>query len=98
MNEASRSLLRRRWHSRSIALKRGLTAEPRGYFVGALVTAFTTTLAFAVAPHAALAHVMVIYLLGAVLVATRYGAAVSAFTIAASALCFDYFNIPPVFA
>jgi two-component system sensor histidine kinase KdpD len=73
-------------------------AEPRGYLVGALVTTLTTAVAFAVAPHATLAHVMVIYLLGAVLVATRYGVAVSGFTIAASALCFDYFNIPPIFA
>lgn len=66
--------------------------------MGLLVTAFATALALAAAPHATLAHVMVIYLLGAVLVATRYGSAVSGFTIAASALCFDYFNIPPIFA
>ena len=98
MDEAPHSLLRRRWRFRFIAVRRGLVAEPRGYLVGALVTAFTTTLAFNLAAHAALAHVMLIYLLGAVLVATRYGAAVSGFTIAASALCFDYFNIPPVFA
>jgi two-component system sensor histidine kinase KdpD len=66
--------------------------------VGALVTTLSTAVAFAVAPYATLAHVMVIYLLGAVLVATRYGVAVSSLTIAASALCFDFFNIPPVFA
>jgi two-component system sensor histidine kinase KdpD len=81
-----------------VALKRGIVAEPAGYVVGALVTTFTTAVSFALAPHAALAHLMVIYLLGAVLVATRYGVAVSSFTIAASALCFDYFNIPPIFA
>ncbi len=98
MDGAPHRLLRRRWRSRFIALRRGLTAEPRGYLVGALVTTCTTTLAFNIAAHAELAHVMLIYLLGAVLVATRYGAAVSGFTIAASALCFDYFNIPPVFA
>src|SRR5262249_5766204 len=69
-----------------------------GYLVGALSTGVATALALAAAPHAALAHVMVIYLLGAVLVSTRYGVAVSTFTIATSALCFDYFNIPPIFA
>jgi two-component system sensor histidine kinase KdpD len=50
------------------------------------------------APHASLAHVMVIYLLGAVLVSTRYGVLVSTFTILTSTVCFDYFNIPPAFA
>jgi two-component system sensor histidine kinase KdpD len=98
MIEASRSVSTRGRSSWGAALKRAIVAEPRGYVVGSLVTAFTTSIAFAAAPHATLAHVMVIYLLGAVLVATRYGVAVSSFTIAASALCFDYFNIPPVFA
>jgi two-component system, OmpR family, sensor histidine kinase KdpD len=80
------------------ALRRELVAEPGGYWVGALVTAVATGLALLAAPHAALAQVMVIYLLGAVLVSTRYGVAVSSFTIALSALCFDYFSIPPIFA
>lgn len=81
-----------------VALTRGLGAEPEGYVAGALVTTTATSLSLVAAPHATLAHVMVIYLLGAVLIATRYGVAVSSFTIAASALCFDYFNIPPIFA
>jgi two-component system sensor histidine kinase KdpD len=80
------------------AIKRELLLEPMGYWAGALSAGIATALAVAVAPHASLAHVMVIYLLGAVLVATRYGVAVSTFTIATSALCFDYFNIPPIFA
>lgn len=80
------------------ALKRGPLAEPEGFLAGTLVTVTATSLSLVAAPHAALAHVMVIYLLGAVLIATRYGVAASSFTIAASALCFDYFNIPPVFA
>jgi two-component system sensor histidine kinase KdpD len=73
-------------------------AEPEGYLAGALVTITATSLSLVAAPHATLAHVMLIYLLGAVLIATRYGVAVSSLTIAASALCFDYFNIPPIFA
>ena len=63
-----------------------------------LVTTTATSLSLVAAPHATLAHVMVIYLLGAVLIATRYGVAVSSLTIVSSALCFDYFNIPPIFA
>jgi len=81
-----------------LALKRGVGAEPEGYVTGALVTITATSLSLIAAPHATLAHVMLIYLLGAVLVATRYGVAVSSFTIVASALCFDYFNIPPILA
>ena len=80
------------------ALRRALTAEPAGYAAGALVTTLATSLASLAASHTTLAHVMVIYLLGAVRIATRYGVAVSTFTIAASALCFDYFSIPPIFA
>jgi two-component system sensor histidine kinase KdpD len=80
------------------ALKRGLFAEPEGYLAGSLVTVTATSLSLVAAPHASLAHLMVIYLLGAVLIATRYGVSASSFTIAASALCFDYFNIPPIFA
>jgi two-component system sensor histidine kinase KdpD len=80
------------------AMRRALLLEPAGYLVGALSTGVATALALAAAPYATLAHVMVIYLLGAVLVATRYGVAVSSFTIVTSALCFDYFNIPPIFA
>src|SRR5436190_18451387 len=79
-------------------LKRGLLAESAAYLAGALVTTTATSLSLVVAPHTTLAHVMVIYLLGAVLIATRYGVSVSSFTVAASALCFDYFNIPPIFA
>jgi two-component system sensor histidine kinase KdpD len=84
--------------SATAALKRFLFAEPGGYLTGALVTTTATSLSLVAAPHATLAHVMVIYLLGAVLVATRYGVAVSSLTIVSSALCFDYFNIPPIFA
>src|SRR6187399_1401857 len=97
MLEASRSLGVQRAAVLD-ALKRGLVAEPEGYLAGSLVTITTTSLSLVAAPHATLAHVMVIYLLGAVLIATRYGVSVSSFTIAASALCFDYFNIPPIFA
>ncbi|HTQ06697.1 MAG TPA: ATP-binding protein [Polyangiaceae bacterium] len=81
-----------------LTIEAALRREPVGYLVGAFVTAVSTGLALAAAPYAALAHVMVIYLLGAVLVATRYGVGASTFTIAVSALCFDYFNIPPIFA
>jgi two-component system sensor histidine kinase KdpD len=77
---------------------RVLFAEPWGYVVGAATSAISAALSLLAAPHASLSHVMVIYLLGAVLVSTRFGIAVSAFTILTSTLCFDYFDIPPQFA
>jgi two-component system sensor histidine kinase KdpD len=65
---------------------------------GALTNVITTTIAFWLAPHAELAHLMIIHLLGAVLISTRYGMAVSTVTAVTGALAFDYFCIPPVFA
>jgi two-component system sensor histidine kinase KdpD len=69
----------------------------RGFVWGALTNVVTTTVAFKVAPHAQLAHLMIIHLLGAVLISTRYGMAVSTFTALTGALAFDYFCIPPIF-
>jgi two-component system sensor histidine kinase KdpD len=72
--------------------------ERVGFIWGALTNVVTTSIAFLVAPHAQLAHLMIIHLLGAVLISTRYGMAVSTFTAITGALAFDYFCIPPVFA
>ena len=72
--------------------------ERVGFVWGALTNIITTSVAFLVSPHAQLAHLMIIHLLGAVLISTRYGMAVSTFTAVTGALAFDYFCIPPVFA
>lgn len=72
--------------------------ERVGFVWGALTNLVTTTIAFWVAPHAQLAHLMIIHLLGAVLISTRYEMAVSTFTAVTGVLAFDYFCIPPVFA
>ena len=74
------------------------SSERIGFAWGALTNVVTTTIAFWVSPHAQLAHLMIIHLLGAVLISTRYGMAVSTFTAVTGALAFDYFCIPPVFA
>lgn len=77
---------------------RRLSREPMGIVWGALTNVVTTTIAFWVAPHAQLGHLMIIHLLGAVLISTRYGMVVSTLTAISGALAFDYFCIPPVFA
>lgn len=69
-----------------------------GFVWGALTNVVTTTIAYFVAPYAQLAHLMIIHLVGAVLVSTRYGMAISTFTAVTGALAFDYFCIPPLFA
>jgi two-component system sensor histidine kinase KdpD len=79
-------------------LLRGLLRERVGFVWGALTNVITTSLAFWVAPHAQLAHLMIIHLLGAVLISTRFGMAVSTFTAITGALAFDYYCIPPIFA
>ncbi|HXK18238.1 MAG TPA: ATP-binding protein [Polyangiaceae bacterium] len=84
--------------SRSHAPSTGASAERVGFVWGALTNVVTTTVAFVLSPYAALPHLMIIHLLGAVLISTRYGMAVSTFTAVTGVLAFDYFCIPPVFA
>jgi two-component system, OmpR family, sensor histidine kinase KdpD len=90
--------LNERGHSRLRATAAASSSERLGFAWGALTNVVTTTIAFWVSPHAQLAHLMIIHLLGAVLISTRYGMAVSTFTAVTGALAFDYFCIPPVFA
>jgi two-component system sensor histidine kinase KdpD len=90
--------LRPRIVARLASPLRGLIAEPMGFVWGALVNTITTTVSYFVEPHAQLAHLMILHLLGAVLVSTRFGYAVSAFTAITSVLAFDYFCIPPILA
>jgi two-component system, OmpR family, sensor histidine kinase KdpD len=87
-----------RGHSRSRTATAAASSERIGFVWGALTNVVTTTIAFFVAPHAELPHLMIIHLLGAVLISTRYGMAVSTFTAVTGVLAFDYFLIPPVFA
>jgi two-component system sensor histidine kinase KdpD len=72
--------------------------EHVGFVWGALTNIVTTTIAFSIAPYAQLAHLMIIHLLGAVLISTRYGMVVATFTAVTGAAAFDYFCVPPVFA
>jgi two-component system sensor histidine kinase KdpD len=71
--------------------------ERFGFVWGAATNVVTTTLAFWVAPYAQLPHLMIIHLLGAVLISTRYGLVVSTFTAVTGSLAFDYFCMAPIF-
>lgn len=83
--------------SRAHRLFAQISRERFGFVWGALTNVITTAIAFAVAPYAQLAHLMIIYLLGAVLISTRYGMVVSTFTAITGGLAFDYFCFPPIF-
>lgn len=69
-----------------------------GFVWGALTNVATTSIAYAISPYAELTHLMIIHLLGAVLISTRYGMLISTVTAITGALAFDYFCIPPIFA
>lgn len=83
--------------SRHDAVARAVQAHV-GLVWGALTNIVTTSVAHALLPYAQLAHLMIIHLLGAVLISTRYGMGVSTLTAISGALAFDYFCIPPIFA
>ncbi len=96
MSEGPRSSRHRA--KRFVAGLGGFFGEPRGFLWGAATNLVTTTIAYLVSPYAQLANLMIIHLLGAVLISTRYGFVVSTFTAITGALAFDYFCIPPIFA
>lgn len=97
MMSPARSSDERRTSAANAAWQR-LRREKSGLIGGALTNIVTTSIAHALLPYAQLAHLMIIHLLGAVLISTRYGMGVSTLTAITGALAFDYFCIPPIFA
>ena len=70
-------------------------SPPRGYAFAAAVVATVTTLSLALHGRLDNLNLVMIYLLGVVLVATRYGRGPSAFAAVASVALFDFFLVPP---
>jgi two-component system sensor histidine kinase KdpD len=95
---ASRTSAERSLPSQSHAALERIFHEHVGFVWGALTNVVTTTISFSVAPYVQLEHLMIIHLLGAVLISTRYGMVISTVTAVTGALAFDYFCIPPIFA
>jgi K+-sensing histidine kinase KdpD len=69
-----------------------------GYLFGGAVVAASTGFSSLVSRKLQLSDLVMINLLGVVAVSTRFGIGPSLFTAALTALSFDYFFIPPVFA
>ncbi len=76
----------RRWQTSS---------RPLRYFVAILVVAFCTGIAYLMQPFFELINVVMMYLLGTVLVAVRFGRGPSILASVLSVAAFDFFFVPP---
>jgi two-component system sensor histidine kinase KdpD len=66
-----------------------------GYLWSVATTAICTAIAWPMADHFDLANLIMVYLLGVVVVATRYGRGPSALSSFLSVVAFDFFFVPP---
>ena len=69
-----------------------------GYLAGVLACGIITLAGQAVHPHLDLANLVLVYLLGVMFIARRFGLPASALTSVLSVLALDYFFVPPVFS
>lgn len=68
-----------------------------GYLAGILVTAASTLMCAAALPFFGQSNLIMIYLLGVLIVATRFGRGPSVMTSVLSVACFDFFFVHPYF-
>ncbi|CAN5307508.1 DUF4118 domain-containing protein [soil metagenome] len=71
--------------------------KPMSYVWSALVVAICTAVAALMNGHFELSNLIMIYMLGVVIVATRYGRAPAAVASIVSVACFDFFFVPPFY-
>ena len=69
----------------------------RGYFWALITVGLCTLSAWFMSRHFELSNLIMVYLLGVVVVAVRYGRGPSILTIILSVLAFDFFFVPPYF-
>ncbi|MGH7329708.1 MAG: DUF4118 domain-containing protein, partial [Polyangiaceae bacterium] len=72
--------------------------EVRGYVASAVVILVAASLARLILPRGELADVVMIFLLGVLLVATRFGYGPSIFAAIGSVVAFDFFFVPPYYS
>jgi two-component system sensor histidine kinase KdpD len=77
--------------------RRELPTDWRAYGGAALIVAAATGIAFLMVPYFALANLIMVYLLGVLFVATRFGRGPSMFASVLSVAAFDFFFVPPQF-
>lgn len=69
----------------------------RGYFMGLALVCVCTLVAWAMLGHFELSNLVMVYLLGVVLVAVRYGRGPSVLAAVLGVATFDFFFVPPYF-
>lgn len=83
---------------RSSARKSLKRIEHYAYLKTALIIAFCTYLAGLMFPYFKQANLIMVYLLGTVVIATRYGRGPSIFAAITSVAAFDFFYVPPYYS
>jgi two-component system sensor histidine kinase KdpD len=76
----------------------GITAALRAYGAGFIATAVSSTTAWALTPWIAQGSLVMVYLVGVVVVAARYGRGPSIVAAVAGSLAFDFFFTRPFFS
>lgn len=71
--------------------------KQREYFYSVGAVSASTLICFAIYPHLELTNLVMVYLLGTLVVATRGHRGPAAFSAFLSVLCFDFFFVPPRF-
>lgn len=94
-NEAMTRLTERRKETFPRARSSGSQLRWVGFLWSGLLTVSSTTISLLASPHLGQAAVLVIYLLGAVIIALRFGIAVAVFSAVTNVLVFDYIFITP---
>ncbi len=72
--------------------------EARGYLASSAIVLVSATFARLVLPRGEIADVVMIFLLGVLLVATRFGYGPSIFAAITSVVAFDFFFVPPYYS
>ncbi len=83
-------------------LQQRLEAKKKGYYTGyiwaVLITLFSAFIAYLMAGHLELANLVMVFLLGVVFVATRFGRGASILASVLGVGIFDFFFVPPYYS
>ncbi|HEX7663289.1 MAG TPA: DUF4118 domain-containing protein, partial [Polyangiaceae bacterium] len=84
--------------ARSTEPEAGAPTPVRGYLAALGAVVFSGVIAGAILPRGELADVVMVFLLGVILVAIRFGYGPSIFAAVLSVFAFDYFFVPPYYS
>ena len=70
----------------------------KGYYLAAAACAATSVIAYLILPYFELSNVVMLFLLGVILISSKYGRWPGIFSSVISVACFDFFFVPPRFS